>query len=215
MVDDSEVQGSSFGQGVKIFAAGTGMVFCVGALVGVLVAYAERERALDLLAMGILAGIAAVVIGLAFIMARLIRQYRSGAEPMSDREKMNQKIIWGCGAIGGIVGIILSSNAIEQGNIMGVFSNGPLPPSLVVPLAIFWGAIMPFISVFWHRKVIDEQEAAAYRDGALIAVYAFWYGAPVWWLLWRGGLAPEPHGPAIYMITIFAALIVWSWKKYR
>ena len=44
------------------------------------------------------------------------------------------------------------------------------------------------ISLYWHLHVADEQEAAAYSRGALLGIYVFWIGAPVWWLLWRGGL---------------------------
>jgi hypothetical protein len=74
---------------------------------------------------------------------------------------------------------------------------------------------MPLMSWYWHARVIDELEADAYRSGAMLAMYAFWIVAPVWWLLWRGGMLPAPDGVALYLMTTFVALIIWFWKKYR
>lgn len=216
MVDALDANSGMFGRGVKIFAAGTGIIFCTGAIFGALAAHSDEGGGpLSLAMFGILAGFAGAIIGLAFVITRLIRQQRADAQPLSGREKLNQRILLACGAMGGVIGVVLSVGAVADGDMAGLFSSAPLSPALAVPIAIFWGLVMPVISVFWHRKAIDEQEAAAYRDGALMAVYVFWYGAPVWWLLWRGGLVPAPHGEAIYMATIFTALIVWFWKKYR
>lgn len=214
MVDHEETSSGVFSPVVKMLAAGTGILFCLGATVGALIAYNEKGGPLSLAMIGVLAVLASAIIGLAFVIARAIRQQRADEEPLSKREKLNQRIMVACGAVGGLIGVALAVPALEQGDFAGVFSGSPISPAIAVPIAIFWGLVMPLISVFWHRKAIDEQEAAAYRDGALMAVYIFWYGAPVWWLLWRGGLVIAPHGPTIYMATIFAALVVWFGKKY-
>jgi hypothetical protein len=74
---------------------------------------------------------------------------------------------------------------------------------------------MPVVLWFWHTRAIDEQEANAYKDGGYYAAYAFLMLTPLWWLLWRGGLLPEPNGFAIYMAFSLVWTIVWLWKKYR
>jgi hypothetical protein len=39
-------------------------------------------------------------------------------------------------------------------------------------------------------------------------------GAPVWWLLWRGGLAPAPDGTIIYFGIVATMGVIWIRKKY-
>ncbi|MFN3451451.1 MAG: hypothetical protein ACK4ZE_04775, partial [Sphingorhabdus sp.] len=122
----------------------------------------------------------------------------------------------GCGIFGGIIGLTLALSGNMDGiSEPNVLANGPISPVLAVILAVAIGIVMPAITYYWHKHVVDEQEDAAYRAGALIAIYAFWFVAPVWWLLWRGGILPAPNGMALYLMTAFIALIVWSWKKYR
>lgn len=86
---------------------------------------------------------------------------------------------------------------------------------LAIIMSVAIGVFMPAVTFYWHKNLVDEQEEAAYRFGALIAMCAFWFIAPVWWFLWRGGMLPEIDRIALYFITIFVALIVWFWKKYR
>jgi uncharacterized membrane protein YphA (DoxX/SURF4 family) len=90
-----------------------------------------------------------------------------------------------------------------------------MPPVVALMLVFFWAVIMPIIAWFWHKRAIDEQEASAYRDGGYYAAYAFMIGAPMWWILWRGGFAPEPDGVAIFMLFASLWTAVWFWKKYR
>jgi hypothetical protein len=106
-------------------------------------------------------------------------------------------------------------SATASGEAPSIFASVPIEPWVAVLLAAIVGIGMPILSWYWHARVIDEQEADAYRSGALIAIYAFWIVAPVWWLLWRGGMLPAPDGVALYLMTTFVALIIWFWKKYR
>ena len=129
---------------------------------------------------------------------------------------MNNRIIWGYGIFGGIIGLTLAlTGNMEAANEPSPFASGPMSPMLAVILAVAIGVVLPAITFYWHKHVVDEQEDAAYRAGALIAIYAFWFVAPVWWFLWRGGILPQPDGVALYFMTAFIALIVWFWKKYR
>jgi len=114
--------------------------------------------------------------------------------------------------------IIVSGISITSGKIIDPFSallTSPIPLTIVIPLVVFWGVIMPVIAWFWHTRAIDEQEANAYKDGGYYAAYAFLMLTPLWWLLWRGGLLPEPNGVAIYLTFSLVWTIVWFWKKYR
>jgi hypothetical protein len=134
---------------------------------------------------------------------------------LTRKERLNRNILFLCAALGGVMGLGMSlagDGGLADGG--GLFSNAPLPTWLAVVLVLIIGLVVPIISFFWHRTV-DEQEADAYKTGALWAFYVYGVGAPIWWLSWRGGFAPEPSGIAIYFATMLTVLIVWTWKKYR
>lgn len=137
-------------------------------------------------------------------------------EPLSRKERLNRNLLIGCMVLGGIMGMVLA--LVETGNGvkgMSMFSNSPLPTGIALILAFVWAVIVPGIAWYWHRYAVDEQEAHAYREGAYYAFYAYAVGAPLWWVLWRGGLVPVPDGIIIYYITISVCGVVWLWKKYR
>jgi hypothetical protein len=117
--------------------------------------------------------------------------------------------------LGAAISIILILHHSGPASTPLALFDGPLSPAVAVVLALLVGIITPALSIYWHLRVIDEQEAAAYNKGALIAMYAFWVGAPVWWLLWKGGLVSVPDGVLIYVTTVIIAVIVWLWAKYR
>jgi hypothetical protein len=193
-----------------------GIIATVGAIIGFLAGHkAEGGGALDTAAIIILTVLTAIIIALCFVLWRGRRAIKKGRFRITSRDKMNARITWGSGIFGGLVALALMAADIMGANDGNIFGSGPLPPLLAVTLSIAIGVILPAITFYWHKHVVDEQEEAAYRLGALIAIYAFWFIAPVWWFLWRGGMLPEPNGVALYFITIFVALIIWFWKKYR
>ena len=145
----------------------------------------------------------------------LAEKIKLSGDPLSRREKLNNRILIGCGIFGGLVALILLISGDVSAQNPNILSSDPISPVVAIILAIASGVLLPLLSWYWHAKVVDEQEEAAYRTGALIAIYAFWYIAPTWWLLWRGGILPAPDGIALYMMTTFIALFVWFWKKYR
>ncbi len=147
------------------------------------------------------------------------------ANPLTKKEKINRNIMLSCFAAGGLIGGTLATIGLpeitakgEGGFAAGLaapFSDAPLPASIAIGLVVFWLALMPIISVYWWRKAVDEQEAAAYREGAFYAANAYVFIAPSWWILWRGGILPEPSGTIIFLGFNLIWLSIWFWKKYR
>ena len=197
--------------------SGIGIIMISGAISGYLSQRdAQGDGPLTTLDVSILGLFAAVILLLAFAIWRLFQQTKQSGERVPRRERMNNRIIWGYGIFGGIIGLTLAlTGNMEAANEPSPFASGPMSPMLAVILAVAIGVVLPAITFYWHKHVVDEQEDATYRAGALIAIYAFWFVAPVWWFLWRGGILPQPDGVALYFMTAFIALIVWFWKKYR
>ena len=139
-----------------------------------------------------------------------------GKEPLSPKERLNRNLLTGCMVLGGVMGGAMGLAQSRTGSDdMALFSNSPLPTTIVLIFAFVWVVIVPGIAWYWHRYAVDEQERHAYREGAYYAFYTYIIGAPLWWVLWRGGLVPEPNGIIIYYVTLSICGVVWLWKKYR
>ncbi len=217
MTDVDDMASNNGRRIIWMMFSGIGIVMISGAITGYLSQRgAEGDGPLNILDVSILGLFAAVILVLAFAIWRLFQQTKQSGERLPRRERLNNRIIWGCGIFGGIIGLALAlTDNMGAANEPSLFASGPISPVLAVILASAIGVVLPAITFYWHKHVVDEQEDAAYRAGTLIAIYAFWFIAPVWWLLWRGGILPSPNGVALYFMTAFIALIVWFWKKYR
>jgi hypothetical protein len=220
MIDRDEIAGSNVRRMMWVIVSGLGIVMTAGAVAGYLAAHeAQGGGALGTAGILTLCGFAAIIIGLAYAIWRNVSKMKASNEGLTRREKLNRKIVWGCGLAGGAIGLFLAFYETSVGNSDTgpalIFADSPMPPVIALMLAFFWAVIMPIIAWFWHKRAIDEQEASAYRDGGYYAAYAFMIGAPTWWMLWRGGLAPEPDGVAIFMLFASLWTAVWFWKKYR
>lgn len=215
MVDAND-QGSNTQRALWMILCGLGIVMLLGAIAGFLAQHNEQGGgALSSTGLIVLGVFVSVILVLAFAIWKLFQQVRQSGERVPRREMLYNRILIGCGLFGGIIGVVLAATDTLGAEEATLFASGPIPPLMAVILSVAIGIIFPAISIYWHKHVVDEQEEAAYRSGALIAIYAFWYIAPVWWLLWRGGMLPAPNGVALYLMTTFVALIVWFWKKYR
>lgn len=209
--EDSPRLGREIGRIAQVAGGGLGLLFCIGLVAGLLAAHGERGGPFSSSMLGLLIGATLLAAACLFLCYRGIRAMTQ-SQDATRRERRYRVVMMICVALGGAMGAVLAFAGPEP---FSAFSNGPLPAWLAVALALFIGLVVPAISVYWHRHAVDEQEAAAYGKGALFGVYAFWIGAPVWWFLWRGGIAPAPDGVVIYLATILVAGIVWLWAKYR
>lgn len=143
---------------------------------------------------------------------------RRAPAPKSASTKANQRWMAISGALGGVVGFALALPILRNhdfdSTITGSMIYDPLPTWLAVAAALLWGVALPIISWRWER-VVDEHEREAYREGAVAGFYVIAIGAPVWWLLSRGGLMPPVDPVILYAAVLVASSVVWMWRKYR
>lgn len=192
-------------------------VFLVGVASGFVAAHVERGGGIDLFTIVFLAADALLLAGCLWLIMRNVRR-PTGEEPLTKKERLNRNILIGSGAIGGAMGALVVLAMLASGAEIRpdmVFSDAPLPAGVALVVVLVLGLLVPALSFFWHRSAVDEQEADAYKTGALWGIYVFMIGAPVWWFAWRGGFAPEPNGIIIYFATITTMGVIWIWKKYR
>ena len=216
-----EDEGSNGRTVLWILLAGFGIVMVAGVIAGFVGEHqADGDRAFSDFAIGLIAGVVAMMAALGVAFWGYAKKLKASGEPMTRREKLNRNIILACGLLGGVMGAVMAAGGFlnapdKSGDPLSVLFTGPMPVAVALALVFFWAVVMPVVAWFWHTRAIDEQEASAYRDGGYYAAYAFLVLAPLWWLLWRGGFLPEPDGVAIYLIFSVIWSAVWFWKKYR
>lgn len=217
--DDHESAGimrNALVRAVLLLLGGIALVFGIGVIAGLLSAHSERGGAMDARLIGILICVAVAMAGIALFMWRQMRAVARSGQTLNPRERRNRLVLTIAMAVGAAIGFMLAlSGGLDGGPGPISLSDAPLPPMIAIGLAAIVAIALPLLSYYWHRRVADELEAAAYREGALMGLYAFWVGAPTWWLLWRGGLVPPPDGVVIYLVVTFVAGVVWLHAKYR
>lgn len=217
-LDDESSNGRSV---LWMTLAALGIVMSIGAIAGFLSVDTSDGGEFSGFALGFLISLGVIIAGLSFVVWRNARKLQASGANMTRREKLNRNIVVACGLLGGMIGVILAAMGIlgssdtQEFDPFSSLLSGPIPVAAALALVFVWAVVMPVIAWFWHTWVIDEQEASAYRDGGYYAAYAYLMLTPTWWLLWRGGLLPEPDGVAIYLTFSLIWSAVWFWKKYR
>ena len=120
------------------------------------------------------------------------------------------------GAIGGVIGLAIAVATIAPGGApaFNPLADAPLPPLLAAALIAVLVLVVAPVTWIWHRS-IDEHEAAAYRFGALVGIYAYATLSAVWWLGARGGFLPPVEGLAVFFATIAVWGLGWAWARFR
>lgn len=195
---------STSGRVMLASLAGLGSVFSLGIVTGVTAGFIEKG-AISLRAGTI--GTACLVIGLALAWYALRKLRAIFAEPTGKKTRRARILVAISLVIGAVIGVLLNVGSADSG--MG----GPLDPTLAIGLAVVALVVIPVLTLIWWRA-LDEHEAGAYSDGALIALNAYLSITAAWWVLEKGGLAGPVEPMPIFMLTVFIWSVVWSWKRY-
>ena len=189
------------------------LLFCAGIATGAGVALIEgAKNPPKAIAMIAAALFAAVASGVVIHRMRLFKP----DEPISDRTRQARKMLFASMLLGLVIGISLSIGSIfvSGGDSLAFFDDAPMPPAIAIGVSALYAVMLPIISWRWWRN-IDEHEARAYGDGAIIAISAYSVIAPGWWLLARGGIAPEPHSMIIFLVVFTIWGIAWMVRRFR
>lgn len=213
MVEDGDAA-SPLWRWLRIVGLSLVTVFLVGAIAGFVAAHVERGGGFGLASVATLAGLVLAALGCAWLLLRAARR-PAGEAPLNRRERLNRNILIGSGALGFTMALVTVAFGSDRFDGTSVFSSQPLPMGIALVLVLVVGLLVPALSIYWHRKVVDEQEAEAYKVAALYGLYVYMIGTPAWWFAWRGGFAPAPDGMLIFFVTIATVGVIWTWKKYR
>lgn len=135
---------------------------------------------------------------------------RRSDEPEAPRIKSARIILVAVCIVSAVIGIIL---AVEDEGASRFFSNDPINPTMGMLVLVLWLVAGPVLTWLWWRKV-DEHEAGAYRDGALIAAHAYMFIVPAWWIASRAGWLPDQEPMNVLLIVSVVWLVFWFVRRY-
>ena len=100
------------------------------------------------------------------------------------------------------------ANGLFGGGVLPPFLRGTLSAPTAVALAVGYIVIM-LLFVWFGRGVFDEHEISSSAYGQSAATGIVVVGYPIWFVLWKGDLMPEPSH-----VMMFATVLVVSWAGY-
>lgn len=96
----------------------------------------------------------------------------------------------------------------------GLLSANSIPPWLAAISAIVFVVATTFGS--WKlMQVSDELERTIHTKTTVMAGNAMLIGYPTWFILWKGGIVPEPDALWLFLIGIGSSVLAYAWYKLR
>ena len=138
-----------------------------------------------------------------------------GPELSGEEYERRQRRGWfktlGASMVAGLAtGLGYSLATIEDGGLM----TGRLPPWLAIAIAALYLAMILAGTVAMKRTT-DELERHNNLYGLGMGASALMLFYPPWWMLWRGGLLPEPSHLILFLGLVAISTAFYLWKKYR
>lgn len=137
-----------------------------------------------------------------------------GVSPMTEgpgvrAERARKRRIHAIFAVSGVVGAALGIGA-------GVAKQGAwlLTPPAAIAIAVGFVLLLNLSSWFYLR-MIDELDRRDNLVACTVGLHFYFTAYPVWWLLWTGGIAPEPMHGVILGTTALATGLAYLWTKLR
>jgi hypothetical protein len=135
----------------------------------------------------------------------------SGEAAAKARSRRIFAAIGGLTAVGFMIGFVL---ALVERDGAPMLSGNTVSPTLAIG-----AAIVMVVAVSWgcwrFYRSVDELERLDNALAGAVGANVLLGGYPIWLLLWKGGVAPEPNHFAMFAVVFAAALITYAWRKLR
>jgi len=132
-------------------------------------------------------------------------------EPVAPSTRRSNRIVWIMMGFSLLLGLFLSLSA--PGRNAALLTNDPIEPQTALVAIFAWVIVVPALTWLWWRSV-DEHEATAYTDGALISAHVYLIAAPAWWLAWRAGWMPEQDPMVMFLLIAILWSVIWLYRRY-
>ncbi len=127
------------------------------------------------------------------------------------RQRRINTVIGALFAVGLVCGFLVG---FFEDDKAGLVAPNSIPPWLAVTSAIVFIVAVSFGS--WKlMKESDEHERVIHTKTTVIAGNVMLIGFPAWFVLWKGGITPEPDALWLFMAGIISSMIAFAWYKFR
>lgn len=127
------------------------------------------------------------------------------------RQKRINSVVGGLFCMGLIAGFLVGFFEDENA---GLLSANSIPPWLAVLSTTIFVIAVTYGS--WKlMQVSDEHERVIHTKTTVIAGNVMLIGYPAWFMLWKGGLVPEPDALWLFMAGIISSVLAFAWYKFR
>lgn len=127
------------------------------------------------------------------------------------RQRRINKVVGALFVVGLISGFLVGFFEDDEAGLLAANS---IPPWLAIGSAIVFVIAIGFGS--WKlMKVSDELEHAVHTKTTVFAGNVMLIGYPAWFILWKGGLVPEPSAHWLFVAGMVSSMLAYIWYKYR
>ena len=111
-------------------------------------------------------------------------------------------------------GMIIGFGVSRAEDVMDFSFGGPWPREVALAtLAVFVVAIG--LGSWFQHKQMDDYEREVGTKAAALAAMVILVGYPIWFLLWKASLVPEPTHIAIFIIGYLALYAGYAFYRFR
>ncbi len=127
------------------------------------------------------------------------------------RQRRINTVIGALFAVGLVCGFLVG---FFEDDKAGLVAPNSIPPWLAVTSATVFIVAVSFGS--WKlMKESDEHERVIHTKTTVIAGNVMLIGFPAWFVLWKGGLVPQPDALWLFMAGIISSALAFAWYKFR
>ena len=127
------------------------------------------------------------------------------------RQKRINAVIGTMFAMGLVSGFLVGFFEDENAGLVAANS---IPPWLAIISAIVFVIAVSYGS--WKlMQVSDEHERVIHTKTTVVAGNGMLIGYPAWFVLWKGGLVPEPDALWLFLAGILSSALAFAWYKFR
>ena len=124
-------------------------------------------------------------------------------------ERQRRRRYWTLMALGLAASVVIGLT----GRLLGT-PYGQIAPAAAIGLAAAL-LMLAVVGNWLYFRGIDELEVASNLVGGFWGFYVFMVGWPLWHILWRGGLAPQPEMLPLYIAAGTIAVLGFLWKRFQ
>ena len=125
-----------------------------------------------------------------------------------------RRLLLNFGAIAAVGFVVGLTAAFVENKDLPIWAGGTMPGWFAVLAAVLTVGAVGIGSWLYHRNMDELERLDNYWAGTLGA-NALLGGYPVWLILWKGGLAPQPDALTLYLAVFAVVTVAYLWRKFR